>query len=121
MHTLIIAAHGSRRQASNDEVQALSARIRETAAAGTFARVETAFLELAEPSIPAMLETCIRDGATAVTLVPYFLAGGRHVVEDIPGIVAKVAKHHPEVRIRIAPHIGVSPVMPDLVLATATG
>ena len=47
---LLIIAHGSRREASNDEVRRLADRVRALCAPG-IADVEVAFLELAEPSI----------------------------------------------------------------------
>jgi sirohydrochlorin ferrochelatase len=60
--TLLIVAHGSRREASNDEVRQLAEVI--SAKAGIrFMLVEPAFLELATPSIPDGIENCIQPGA----------------------------------------------------------
>ncbi len=114
MRALLVVAHGSRREASNDEVRALSEAVaaRDT---GLYDKVSCAFLELAEPSIPAGLEALIGAGMRDITVVPYFLSAGRHVAEDIPAEVAKVTA--PEnVRIRIAPYVGRSGSMADLLL-----
>ena len=51
MHALLLIAHGSRREASNQEVRELAARL-ERIAGDRFGRVIPAFLELAEPDIP---------------------------------------------------------------------
>ena len=114
MRALLIVAHGSRRAASNDEVRALC----NTVAArddGLYEQVTCAFLELAEPSIPEGVQALIAAGARDVTVVPYFLSAGRHVAEDIPAEVAKVAV--PEgVTVRIAPYVGCSDSMADLLL-----
>lgn len=82
MKSLLIIAHGSRRAASNDDVRQLAERISKLPSTD-FDEVSAAFLELAEPSIPDDLEACIQRGATEVVVFPYFLAAGRHVVEEI--------------------------------------
>lgn len=114
MRALLIVAHGSRRPASNDEVRTLC----EAVAArdkGLYDKVSCAFLELAEPSIPEGIEALIESGMRDITVVPYFLSAGRHVVEDIPAEVEKVVA--PEgVSIRIAPYLGSSESMAELLL-----
>lgn len=115
---LLIVAHGSRRAASNDEVRALTGRVRDTAD-GRFGAVECAFLELAEPGIPAGLEALIARGARRIRVVPYFLAAGRHVAEDIPDEIADVRSANPDVSITIAPYLGRSEHMAGLLLDMA--
>jgi sirohydrochlorin ferrochelatase len=115
---LVLIAHGSRRQASNQEVMDLASRLQQSAG-GHYQLIEAGFLEIAAPSIPEAIESCIESGATAVVVVPYFLAAGRHVAEDIPQIVQPVAERHPAVSIRIAAHIGLSDSMPRLILESA--
>jgi sirohydrochlorin ferrochelatase len=93
MKALVLVAHGSRRQASNEEVIALSGVIAREMK-DDYPIVEAGFLELAEPSIPEALDRCVRQGATDICIVPYFLSAGRHVHEDIPGEVDKVRTMH---------------------------
>lgn len=113
---LLLIAHGSRREASNDEVRALTARLRD-AAGERFDTVDCAFLELAEPSIPDGLQRLIDAGADRITVLPYFLAAGRHVIQDVPELVAGKRAAHPEVDIRIAPYLGTSEEIPRLLLS----
>jgi len=114
MRALLIVAHGSRRAASNDEVRALCNAVA-ARDDGLYDNVTCAFLELTEPSIPEGLEALIGIGMRDITVVPYFLSAGRHVAEDIPAEVAKVAL--PEgVRVHIAPYVGRSEAMADLLL-----
>ena len=120
MQALVVIAHGSRRQASNQEVIDLAFRLQHTAG-DRYPLIEPGFLELASPSIPEAIETCIRSGATSVVVVPYFLAAGRHVIEDIPEIVQPVALQHPDVSIRISAHIGLAESMTRLILDSANG
>lgn len=118
MKSLLVIAHGSRRAASNDEVRALVERIADSQKSD-FDEVSAAFLELASPSIPEGLEASIERGAKEVVVFPYFLAAGRHVVEDIPNEVAPVIDKYPEVTVRIAPHLGQSSELPSIILDTA--
>lgn len=113
--SLLVVAHGSRRGASNDEVRALTERVR-AMADQRFAAIECAFLELAEPSIPDGIQRLIDHGARHVTVLPYFLAAGRHVIEDIPDAVTAKQREHPGVHIEIAPYLGTSETMPELLL-----
>lgn len=118
MKALLIIAHGSRRQASNQEVIALAEQLR-AHQQKDYDLVEAAFLELAEPSIPEGVANCVRQGANEVIVFPYFLNSGRHVTEDIPEILNEVRPHYSDVCIVLSQHIGASPAMPDLVLQTA--
>lgn len=113
---LLLIAHGSRHEASNDEVRALTARLRELAG-DRFELVDCAFLELAEPSIPDGIQRLIDGGARSVTVLPYFLAAGRHITEDVPALVEEKRAEHPEVDIRIAPYLGTSDEIPRLLLS----
>jgi len=112
---LIIIAHGSRRQQSNDEVRRLADQIEQRADA-RFASVRCAYLELAEPDIPTAIEHAITAGANELHLVPYFLSAGRHVAHDIPEIVAQKRRQHPGVHIHLDEHLGSAPGMAQLVL-----
>lgn len=105
MRSLLLVAHGSRREASNEEVRRLSETLAEQAGV-RFGHVRCAFLEIAEPSIPAGIEEAVRAGASEVVVLPYFLSAGRHVAEDIPAEVERKQAEHPAIRIRIAPYLG---------------
>lgn len=107
MAALLLVAHGSRRAASNNEVRHLTDKLREVAS-DRFEQIECAFLELAEPLIPDGITCCINQGADEVVVLPYFLSAGRHVSEDIPGIVAETQARYPNIPIRIAPYLGES-------------
>lgn len=119
MKSLLLVAHGSRRVESNDEVRQLARQL-EASANGEYDQVACAFLELAEPSIPDGLRAAIRAGAREVTVLPYFLSAGRHVVTDIPGEVNVVRAESPEVKIHLAPYLGASPGVVGLLLGLAT-
>ena len=116
---LLIVAHGSRRAASNDEVRALGGRVRALRDPG-IEQVEVVFLELAEPSIPEGLAHCVAAGASEIIVFPYFLAAGTHVASDIPEALDAFREQHPEIRLRLASHLGASAALPLTILDVAS-
>jgi sirohydrochlorin ferrochelatase len=107
MRHLLLVAHGSRREASNEEVRQLAASLAPRAQ-GRFDAVSCAFLEIAGPSIPEGIEAAVRSGAGEVVVLPYFLSAGRHVAEDIPREVEVKQREHPQVRIQVTPYLGLA-------------
>jgi sirohydrochlorin ferrochelatase len=73
-------------------------------------------LEIEEPSIPAGLANCVRRGATRITVLLNFLNSGRHVLEDVPRIVAEFGASHAGVECRLTPRVGSHPQMDSLYL-----
>jgi len=114
MKALVLVAHGSRRQASNDEVVALSKLIEEQMKS-EYPIIEAGFLELAEPLIPSAIDQCVKQGATDVCVVPYFLSAGRHVQVDVPAEVDKARQMHLNTPMQVLPHIGRSAMMIELI------
>ncbi len=118
MKALLLIAHGSRVNSSNDEVRRLASRLK-AASENRFDLVECAFLELAEPSIPQGVQRCIDEGAQEVFALPYFLAAGRHVTEDIPAALEKKRGEHPGVEIHLCDYLGKSRAVTGLLLELA--
>ncbi|NNC23686.1 CbiX/SirB N-terminal domain-containing protein [Salinisphaera sp. USBA-960] len=110
---LLLIAHGSRMDSSNDEVRALTARVR-ALTTDAYAMVDCAFLELADPTIGDGIERLIAHGAEQIAVLPYFLAAGRHVTEDIPAEVSAKSAEHPAIAIELLPYIGTAEAMPQL-------
>ncbi len=81
--------------------------------------VRHAFLELTEPSIPQGIDECAARGVTELIVLPYFLAAGRHVREDIPDAVEQGRKRHPQMTITVLSHVGHSESMLDLLVSMA--
>lgn len=101
---VLLVAHGSRVAESNAEIEALSERL-----AGILVPVRTvrhAYLELAEPSIGEAIDALVGNGVVDIVVIPYFLAAGRHVREDIPAIVRAARERHPGLQIAMTDHFG---------------
>lgn len=119
MKTLLIVAHGSRRETSNAEVHALAERLRDEPGSG-FDDVMAAFLEVAAPSIPEGLEHCRQRGAREIVVFPHFLAAGRHVVDDIPAAVEVFRRQHPGIVVTVTAHLGLSDLLSRAILRVAS-
>ena len=115
--SLLIVAHGSRKKVSNIEIHQLANNI--SLKSESFDVVEACFLEIAEPSIPKGIESCITQNATEIVIMPYFLAAGRHVIEDIPSIVNEESLKYPNITIKSLPYFGSSPVIVDILRTLA--
>jgi sirohydrochlorin ferrochelatase len=114
---LLVVAHGSRRDESNLEVGELIARLRTNCS--LFSGIDYAFLEIARPSIHEALRQQIAQGADEIIVMPYFLSAGRHVVADIPEQVEQIRAETPTINIKIAPYLGASNRIDDLVIHQA--
>ncbi|MBL7004315.1 MAG: CbiX/SirB N-terminal domain-containing protein [Gammaproteobacteria bacterium] len=118
MKALLLIAHGSRRQQSNEEVFALAEKLKNNCSE-QYSIVHAGFLEIADVLIPDGIKKCVDDGATEIIVLPYFLNSGNHVVKDIPEEVSDVIPLYPNVDIKIAQHLGASEMMMDLLIASA--
>ena len=110
---IILAAHGSRRTESNQEVRRLAEQLGAGLGGG---QVRAAFLEFEKPTIADALHACGREGAESVMVVPYFLAAGRHVTHDLPAVITETMQKHPQVKVRLLPHLGAFTDLSQLLL-----
>ena len=115
---VLLIAHGSRRAEANADLDRLAEMLR---ARGTWPIVETAYLEVAAPDIPTGAERCVSRGAGEVRMLPYFLAAGAHVVEDLERFRADLAVRWPEVDFRLCPPLGLHPLMVEIVIDRLQG
>ena len=115
MKVLMLIAHGSRKQAANDEVSRLAEQISKLEDS-EYDAVVPAFLEIAEPDIHQSVERCVELGADTIVAMPYFLAAGRHVEEDIPKQIECARAGNPQVKIEISQYLGESEAMARLVV-----
>ncbi len=116
MQAVVVFAHGSSVEAANEGVRAMTA---ELARRGAYELVETAFLELAQPDLPAAVACLCARGATRIVVVPFFLTLGIHLRRDLPGIVDALRGIHPSVEFEIAPPLEGHPALVDAMLGRA--
>ncbi|MGC9945038.1 MAG: CbiX/SirB N-terminal domain-containing protein [Bryobacteraceae bacterium] len=112
---IVIFAHGSSVPSANEAVRIVAEAV---AAAGSFDRVETAFLE-AQPGLAEAVARLADAGANRILVVPYFLTLGIHLQRDLPAIVAELAQAHQDVEIRITPPLDGHPALAQALLERA--
>lgn len=64
-------------------------------------QVRLAFLELMSPSLPEVLAEAAAAGATAVRIVPLFLAPGAHTSRDLQNLAADARRQWPQMAIDV--------------------
>ena len=112
---VLFISHGSRALETRQEVEVMVRRLKRKSGIAIF---QEAYLEVHGPSIPEGIVNCIRKGATRIVLLLNFLNAGRHILKDIPAIVAVAKKKYPEVKFIITPHLSVNPELETLFLKT---
>ncbi len=103
---LLVMVHGSPRPESNTDVYTILERVRATRRYG---QVQAGFMECNEPDIPTAIDQCVAGGAQRVIAVPYFLHTGKHVANDLPGLLETACGRHPRVEILMSSYVGTSP------------
>ena len=73
------------------------------------ALVESGFLELMHPSFDEAVDNLVARGATAIVVVPVFMAAGMHVSKDLPQLAAQAMDRHANLEIALAPPVGAAP------------
>ena len=108
MKGFILVAHGSRREAANQEIANFAASVSQSLGE-RFAVMGHAFWELAEPSLEQAIDNQVAAGATDIKLFPYFLAQGSHVANDLPSVLHKKREQYPAITLTLLSHLGAMP------------
>lgn len=69
-------------------------------------RVELAFLEFMQPTLPEAIASLAASGAQRIAVVPVFLAQGGHLKRDLPVLLDEVRQAHPTCTITLAAAAG---------------
>ena len=103
MKAILLYGHGAR----NPEWAQPFHRIRDAILArNPQALVEPGFLELMRPSFDEGVASLVDQGATAIVVVPIFMAAGSHVKKDLPQLAANAMDRHPGLVIELAAPVG---------------
>jgi len=111
MHAIIVLGHGSRSAEATAQFLEVVGYLRERGVAAT---VLPAFMELAEPGLPAAFAEAVAGGATRVTVLSCFLFQGNHIKRDVPEMLAQLKTRYPHIAIRFSRPIGPDPRIADI-------
>jgi sirohydrochlorin cobaltochelatase len=113
---IVLLAHGSRDARWREPVEAVARRVTEHAP-GALERC--AYLELSQPDLPSAMAQLLAAGAGSVRVVPLFLGMGKHLREDLPGLLDELRALHPQVPVELARAVGEEPEVLDLLARLA--
>jgi sirohydrochlorin ferrochelatase len=109
---IIVFAHGSAVPAANEEVARLAAEVSRRAQCPA----RGAFLEQAQPDLPAAVAEFVAAGARRIVVIPYFLTMGTHMRRDLPRLIAEQQARFPAVDIRAGQSLEGYPGMAQVLL-----
>jgi len=115
MKSLIVIAHGSKKDVSNNEVLEIVKQIKQSKT--QYALIEPAFLEFATPSIDKSVQKSVDNNHLEIFIYPYFLNSGKHVTSDIPNAIKKLEIKYPKAKFTILPHFGQSNKINKIILS----
>ena len=72
-------------------------------------QVRLAFQDFMTPSLEEAVAQSAAQGAKRVVLVPLFMAQGGHLKQDLPLLVGKIRRQHPQIELQVMPAIGDAP------------
>lgn len=124
MKTVIVAAHGSRQQASAEEVASLAKKLDnkvKTHDSHKIQQVVHAFLQFCDPSLETVIQELADSGVDDMVIFPFFISAGSHVQTDIPRAVETARQKHPHVRFYITRHLGILDAIEDVILGEVAG
>jgi len=106
---VILLAHGSSDQRWCETFQRLAEPTLKSVGNSAIA-----YMELATPSLHDVIASGKQAGMKNFTVVPLFLAAGRHLRKDVPAMIAELEDQH-QVSIRLADPIGMNPKLGDAI------
>jgi sirohydrochlorin cobaltochelatase len=101
--TIILFAHGARDPRWADPLHQIASEIM---VLSPNAKVELAFLEFMEPTLPELVSQLNRVGVKSARLIPVFLGGSGHVLRDLPGLIGTCQSQFPGVAITAQSAVG---------------
>jgi sirohydrochlorin ferrochelatase len=109
---IILLGHGSRVPEAGKHMERVAAGLKKRYG---YHIVEICYMSRLGPHFPEIFEKCVALGATDVTVIPYFLHDGLHLVLDIPEMMQEIAVEYPQVRLVLGKNLGFDDVLIDLV------
>ncbi|MDK2868527.1 MAG: hypothetical protein PWP51_908 [Clostridiales bacterium] len=110
---VLIIAHGSKVQETNDITMAYMAALKAKSPETTFA---SCYLQLMAPDLRTAIDALYADGVRSIKAFPFFLFNGNHIKEDIPMELNAIRADYPDLTIDFLANIGFDEKLVDIIL-----
>ncbi|MDR2518485.1 MAG: CbiX/SirB N-terminal domain-containing protein [Spirochaetaceae bacterium] len=110
---VLLLAHGSRVAETEETMGAIKTYVSQELGG---VPLEIGFLQFSKTDLRHGLEALIRQGATQIKVIPYFLFNGVHIREDIPAEIAAFAKDRPDITVTLGATLGADPALAKLLV-----
>lgn len=107
----VLLAHGSRDRQWRETFEGLAGP-----SLHQWPQARLAYMELCEPSLETVITEAWHDGTSSFQVLPLFLAQGRHLRHDVPGMI-ETLKDRLGVQIQLLPPIGEHPLLAGAIRA----
>lgn len=114
---ILILAHGSKVEKTNETMEQYMDALKKYSGE---VLLEKAYLQLMEPSMETAIETLYQNGVRQLTIFPFFLFQGNHILEDIPSVIESEKLKYPDLSIQFLSNIGFDETIVKLI-ATRVG
>ena len=78
--------------------------------------IRIAYLQFMKPELPEAISDAVKDGTHKIIIHPYLLSSGYHVSKNIPDIIDKSKKDHPDVEFIYTEPLGAHIKLAEVVL-----
>lgn len=109
---IILLGHGSRVPDAGKNMERVAWGLKEKYG---YTIVEICYMSRLGPHFPEIFKKCVEQGAVDITVIPYFLHDGLHLVLDIPEMLQELASEYPHVKVVLGRNLGFDEVLVDLV------
>lgn len=117
MEAILLFSHGSVLCGAEQNLLAQAERMRER---GDAPIVEVGFLNYSAPPFEDAVAACVAQGATRITVAPYFLVAGKFVVVDLPRRIAAAQAQYPQIPFVVADAMRDHALLAEAVLSATT-
>ena len=110
---LILFAHGARDPQWAGPVQAVAKRLQTE---NPDQAIDVAFLEFMTPTLSeavARMAEQAADHPLQIDILPFFIAQGGHLRQEVPVMLAEIQEQHPRASLRLLPPLGELPSVQD--------
>ena len=103
---IILFSHGARDPEWAAPFLAVQSRLQ---AARPDTLVIAAFQDFMAPTLEAAVAQSAEQGAQRIVVVPMFIGQGSHVTRDLPLLLERERRRHPQLELHVLPSIGEAP------------